>query len=593
MDEGAHSEALREICAIASAVMETPISLVSMLHEKDQRFAAQIGLELGESSGGMAFFNQTMLTPEATLVEDAAADARFASNPLVTEPPHVRAYAGVPLEAEPGTPVGALCAIDFEPHAFTDAQIALLTKLGAVASSVLHMHRMRLELKEEMAARHLREQDLWDAAHCDNLTGLANLKQFREFATAILDRQSQTRGCALILLDLDHFKSVNDRWGHAEGDVYLRRVAGQLTLSVRKQDLVARIGGDEFAILLTDIDGQEAPRRFAERILNNLHGIAEITGNPDLGRASLGIALAPLHASTLDDLYRCADAALYAAKTTGRNVCRLYIPRLDRRSANPANISREYRRALEAREFVPYYQPKFDLKTMTLVGFEALARWDTNDAGVLAPADFHGLFDDKELAPLLTRSMLMQMTAHRQAWQHTGLDCGVLGINASAADFLNEDFAREFLGVIADHQLRPQDFILEVTEQIILEDKDTRLFDMLKFLKKAGVLIVLDDFGTGYAGLKHLKNWPVDRIKIDRMFVRDCLEDARDRAIVDGIIKMAGALGLGVTAEGIETAEQLALLQSMNCEMGQGYLFARPMPAAEVPDYVREFRVWH
>lgn len=533
-EEAPPGEALQHLCAIATAIMRAPVPLASLLDENDRTFAAKIGLDL--EAAGMA-------------------------------------------EPVPGDG--------------SAAQDDLIARLGSVAATVLLLHRLRLELEDQIAVSNVREQDLWDAAHCDMLTGLANLKQFREFATSILDRQSETRGCALILLDLDHFKLVNDQWGHAQGDAYLRQVAEQVSMSVRKQDLVARIGGDEFAILLTDIDGQEAPRRYAERIMLNLQSIAEATGNPDLGRASLGIALAPLHAQDLDELYKCADSALYTAKSTGRNAARLYIPRLDRRQPNPANRARAFRMALKAGEFIPYYQPKFDLQSLTLTGFEALARWNTKDLGVLAPIDFQALFEDKELAPLLTWSMLDQMAGHLIAWRQSGVACGSLAINAAAPDFLNENFAAQFLKFIADRNLLPRDFVMEVTEQIMLDDMDTRTYDVLKALQDAGIKIALDDFGIGYAGLKHLKHWPVNQVKIERLFIRDFPQDQRDSAIVESIIKMANAIGLGVTAEGIETPEQLQLLTDLRCETGQGYLFARPMPAADVPEYVKNHAQWH
>ncbi len=588
-DEWGSSEALQELCSIASAVTQAPVALVSLLHENDQRFAAKIGIDLDGTSRDIAFCAHTIMSAEPMLVSDATADKRFASNALVTDAPHIRAYAGVPLEAAPGVRVGTLCAIDFEPRKFSNEQIDLLSKLGTVASSLLQLHRMRLELEEEIAARRLREEELWEAAHRDLLTGLPNLKQFREFATKVLDDATGGQGCALILIDLDHFKSVNDRWGHAEGDAYLREVAVQLTLSIRKQDLAARLGGDEFGVILADIDGQDEATYIAKRILSNLKLIADRMGRPDLGRASLGIALSPQHSKNLDDLYKAADFALYAAKTAGRNTHRVYIPHFNRRSADGTNIFRDYRRGLEAGEFVPYYQPKVELQKRALAGFEALARWNTAGRGVLAPADFQDLLEDVELAPLLTRSMLTQMAKSLFFWQELGLDCGPLAVNVSAPDFFNEDFATDFLRIISDHKLQPQSFVLEVTERVFVEDHDKSLYKTLQTLQDSGVLIALDDFGTGYAGLQHLRTLPVNAVKIDRMFIRDCLEDSRDSAIVEGIIQMADSIGLGVTAEGIETEAQLEHLRNLQCEMGQGYIFARPMPFADVPDYVRNF----
>lgn len=436
-DDWGQDLALQEICAIASEITQTPISLVSLLYDNKQRCVARVGQEISGTSGDFSFLAYTTMASTPMLVQDATADERFASDPAVRHAPHIRSYAGVPLETAPGIRVGALCAIDFAPREFSSKQIDMLCKLGTVASSVLVSRKKRLELEFELATR--------------------------------------------------------------------------------------------------------------------LPGV-------------------PVHAAP-------------AAND------RLSQPQ--RRSTDSVNIHREYCRALDAEEFVPYYQPKFELYKRTLAGFEALARWDTGKRGVLPPSAFLTLLEDEELASLLTRSMLVQMARDLRSWRDQGLECGSLAINASAGDFLNEHFATDFLKVVSDHDLQPRDFILEVTEKIIMEDHDMRLRDSLKNLQQSGVMIALDDFGTGHAGLQHLRNWPVNQIKIDRMFVRDCLMDSRDSAIVESIIQMADAIGLGVTAEGVETDEQLQLLQHLQCEMGQGDLFSKPMSSADVPEFVRKFRHWN
>ena len=588
-NEWGQETALKAICEVAAQIMKTPASLVSLLHEKDQRPIA-FGLETSSISRDLAFCTHTMIASKPMLVVDAVADERFASNPLVTGAPYIRAYAGVPLEAAFGVRVGALCAIDFEPREFSHQQIELLAKLGTVASSVLMLHKTCLDLESEIAARHPRNQGFGPLAHSDRLTGLANLRQFYRLASPLIESALATRGCALIIIDLDDLELVNGKLGRPEGDDYLLRVARQIESSICKDDLVERVGGDKFVVLLTDTD-RDGAVCFAEGILINLKIMAEMAGKQALGCASIGIALAPMHGTLIDEIYKFADAALHSAKSAGRNRYRVYLAP-NRAPSGAANRNGEYRRALEAEEFVPYYQPKFELQKRTLAGFEALARWNTNTRGVLAPSEFLDLLEHEELASLLTRSMLIQMARHLRAWQDLGLSCGSLAINASAGDFLNADFADDFLRIVSDHNLQPRDFVLEVTERIILEEHDKRLHDSLDKLQKSGVSISLDDFGTGYAGLQHLRNWPANQIKIDRMFIRDFLKNSRDSAIVESIIQMSDAIGLSVTAEGIETSEQLELLRNLHCEMGQGDLFARPMSSADVPEYVRKFRHW-
>jgi diguanylate cyclase (GGDEF)-like protein len=487
--------------------------------------------------------------------------------------------------------VGTLCVIDFKPRDFSQQQIVMLSKLGAIASSVLTLHKSCLGLERESTVRRPRDQDASPVANGDLLTGLANLKEFYRFASPHLDQAFATRGCALIIIDLDDLESVKEQWGRSEGDNYLRWVAKQLKSSIGEEDRVARLGGDAFAILLTDANEAQAVS-FAERVLINLQTITEITGKPDLGRASIGLALAPAHGAFIDDIFKFAETALHSAKSEGGNRCQLYVPLNNGPPPTTANRHAEYRRALGAGEFIPYYQPKFELQKRTLAGFEALARWNTRTCGVLPPSEFLDLIENEELASRLTRSMLVQMARDLRVWQDLGLNCGSLAINACAGDFRNEDFADHFLRTVSDHDLQPRDFVLEVTERIVLEEHDKRLHDSLANLQKSGVIISLDDFGTGYAGLQHLRNWPVNQIKIDRMFVRDILRDSRDSAIVQSMIQMADAIGLSVTAEGVETSEQLELLRSLHCEIGQGDLFARPMPSVDVPDYVRKFSNW-
>jgi EAL domain-containing protein (putative c-di-GMP-specific phosphodiesterase class I) len=435
-DDWGQDLALTEICAIAAEIAQTPIALVSLLDGNTQRFVARAGQDIGGTFQDLAFCTHTMMASTPTLVQDAMADQRFALDPAVAQAPHIRAYAGIPLESAPGIRAGTLSLIDFAPRAFSDQQIRLLCKLGTVASSVLVSRKKCRELETELASR----------------------------------------------------------------------------------------------------------------------------------SRSVQVHSAP---------------AVHEP-----------FPQPQRRSTDAANIHREYCRALDAEEFVPYYHPKFELQKRTLAGFEALARWNTTDRGVLAPVAFLPMLEDEELASLLTRSMLVQMARDLRSWRDQGLECGSLAINASAGDFLNEHFATDFLKVVSDHDLQPRDFILEVTERIIMEDHDMRLRNSLKNLQQSGVMIALDDFGTGHAGLQHLRNWPVNQIKIDRMFIRDCLMDSRDSAIVESIIQMADAIGLGVTAEGVETDEQMQLLQNLQCEMGQGDLFSKPMSSASVPEFVRKFRRW-
>ncbi len=587
-NEWGHSEALDKLCLIASKLLGTPVTLVSLVHKTEQRFVGKVGLGIDGTSRGVAFCAHTIMESEPLIVENASEDARFCTNPLVCDVPGIAAYAGIPLETAPGLRVGTLCAIDFKPRAFTEHDIEILRQLGGVAQSILHSHRSTLELAEEAKARRKREKELWIAAHRDPLTGAANLKALRNAAKRRLASVGPKRKCALLLLDLDHFKLINDQWGHAEGDAYLLSVTKQLRKSVRRWDTVARIGGDEFAVLMPGLTGdREIVTEIVGRIQSGLKSIAAETGKPTLGRVSIGVALAPEHGTTLDELHKAADLALYESKALGRNTCRIYDPAMTVRAEVDARKRHDFTAALEAGKLVPYYQPKVDLISGAPIGFEALARWEHDALGLVPPSEFTFAFQDKELAPHLTRAIALGVARDVVAWRKNGLTPGCVSINVSPPDLMDKKFPNRFLGILAQYGIPPECVAIEVTENVVMGNRGGLLHNTLAVLRQAGVIISLDDFGTGYASLQHLRDWPVDQVKIDRSFVGGCLRNKEDMAIVKAIVQLANALGLGVTAEGIETKEQLALLRSMRCDLGQGYLFSPAMPARDVPSYLQ------
>ncbi|MCJ2035377.1 putative bifunctional diguanylate cyclase/phosphodiesterase [Methylobacterium sp. J-068] len=445
----------------------------------------------------------------------------------------------------------------------------------------------------DITDRKAAEEQIRVAAHHDVLTGLPNRALFHQTldANLVLAGQDGTE-FGLILLDLDAFKEINDTLGHDSGDALLKEVARRLLSAVDPNDLVARLGGDEFVIISRrNRVGRPAAcaiSALSERILEVLRQPMSIGGRVVLPRASLGLALYPAHADNAADLFTNADLALYAAKASGRNCATMFVPALRADIEARVTVTREMRAALEeGNGLVPYYQPKIHLASGAVIGFEALARWQHPKHGLLAPGAFAAVFDDPEIGIAVGASLRRQIFADVVAWIGQGLDPGRVFLNLSSAQFAQGDLAGTLLGDV-DAAGVPRDRIgVEVTETVLLGGHCDRVSAVLDALHVAGIRVALDDFGTGYASLTHLKQFPVDEIKIDRSFIRDLERDANDAAIVTAVLQLGRSLGLDVTAEGVETPEQATFLADEGCTHVQGYLYSKPIPANRVPWFLR------
>lgn len=445
----------------------------------------------------------------------------------------------------------------------------------------------------DITSRKAIEEQVRLAAHHDVLTGLPNRALFQATLDTSLHRAAADgAGVGLILLDLDAFKEVNDTLGHDSGDALLKEVARRLSGAIDPGDLVARLGGDEFVIIVdrnqTGADCERSLGALANRILDALHPPMPIGGRIVSPRASLGLALYPQHARNAADLFTDADLALYAAKASGRNCATLFDPTLRANIEERVRVTREMRASLdEGCGLVPFYQPKVDLVSGAVIGFEALARWQHPTRGLLMPNAFSTVFDDPEIGIAVGSALRRQVLADIAGWLGRDLDPGRVFINLSAAQFAQGDLAG---GILEDIERSgvPRDHVgVEVTETVLLAGHAERVNAVLDTLHGAGIRIALDDFGTGYASLTHLKQFPVDEIKIDRSFVRDLERDANDAAIVTAVLQLGRSLNLAVTAEGVETLEQATFLRAEGCTNVQGYLYGKPMPASRVPWFLR------
>lgn len=432
-----------------------------------------------------------------------------------------------------------------------------------------------------------------ELAYFDPVTGLPNRVFLKEaLATAIADSARRGTRSAVLFLDLDRFKLINDTFGHEAGDRLLLGFAQRLTECLRTSDFVstggselstvARLGGGEFTIVLRDIKQPADAAVVANRILEMLRRPFDLGGMSVVVGTSIGIAIFPKDGSDPDSLLKNADAAMYEAKENGRNNLQFYSKRLSARILERVTLERELREALERGHFVLHYQPQLDLGDLEVTGFEALLRWEHPVRGLIPPDVFIPLAEETRLIRPIGAWVLHTACAQARRWIDAGLQLDRISVNLSTVQIQQEDFVSIIACILQDNGLAPELLELEITETTVMADPD-ETSRALSALQALGVRLAIDDFGTGYSSLAYLKRFPLDRLKIDRSFIRDIANDVDDEAIVSAIIAMAHSLNLEVVAEGVETEEQLDFLRAHRCDLGQGFLFSRPVPAEDIP----------
>jgi diguanylate cyclase (GGDEF)-like protein/PAS domain S-box-containing protein len=443
--------------------------------------------------------------------------------------------------------------------------------------------RVIVTVRDVTEVKTAEERVLWSANH-DGLTGLANRALFQTRLDAAIHKAAGTGGSVgLLLLDVDHFKQINDSLGHDAGDTLLKMFAERLQSTVRTTDTVARFGGDEFAIVVPGLDGFDRLRETADAILARLRE-PFIHGGKILDcRASIGASSFPDQGQTSEALLKNADMALYAAKSAGRGIAAVFRPQMRTDAHRQSSMLQLARDAIGGNRLVSYYQPKVDLVTGAPVGFEALLRWRDSRGRVHLPATLKAAFDDLEVAAAISDRIIERTIGDMRRWLDRGVPFHHVAVNASAAEFRRNDFAERVLEQLHAAGIPTAQFQLEVTESVFLGRGAEYVHRALRLLNSAGVKIALDDFGTGYASLRHLKEFPVDVIKIDRSFVRDMDVDPGDEAIVRAVITLGRSLGIKVVAEGIESRAQADRLVELDCDFGQGFLFSRAVPPGQVP----------
>lgn len=440
---------------------------------------------------------------------------------------------------------------------------------------------------QDVTEQHNHALEIERLAYSDTLTGLPNRMCFQNDLTAALaaadPRQSRV---GLVMIDLDHFKDVNDLLGHDAGDALLCLVANRLTQIFGVNQTVARLGGDEFAIVVPDVASSDDVAGPTEIILELLRHPVHHRGKRLSITASAGISFFPDHGRAPGELLKNADIALYKAKDTGRNRAVMFDPAMRREVEARAELLCETKAALEAGEFVLFYQPIVSVgQPRQVVGFEALLRWRHSDRGILTPEHFWGALEDQETSLMLGEMALDSAVSQMREWADRGVDFGRLAVNTSASQFRTGGFAEFVRAKLKQWQVAADRLVLEVTENIYLGWSADVVLETIAALHRQGVLIALDDFGTGYASLSHLRQFPINYLKIDKAF----LQGENSTPMLRAIMALGRSMDIKVIAEGVEDPEQLAFLDSIGCDKAQGYLFARPMPAAEVPDFLKTF----
>jgi diguanylate cyclase (GGDEF)-like protein/PAS domain S-box-containing protein len=418
-------------------------------------------------------------------------------------------------------------------------------------------------------------------AHFDTLTGLPNRVLLRDRLNQSISRANRDRRLvAVLFMDLDQFKQVNDTLGHTSGDQVLRDVAARLGSALRDSDTVCRYSGDEFIIILNDIEALEDVAAFATRVLAEITNPIAIDGREIATTASIGVSVYPNDGSDMDTLVKHADVAMYQAKVEGRNGFRFYQPAMQEAVTSRLSIQNDLRRALERDEFVLCYQPIVDLGLGRTIAAEALLRWSHPSRGLLPPSDFITVAEETGLIVPIGRWVLGRACADLARWRDEGLGDIDMNVNVAPRQFRSSELIDEVADALSRARVDARHLRLEITESLLM-DNDLQALDIMSKLKSTGVQIELDDFGTGYSSLGRIGAFPIDGLKIDRSFVAKIVHDEHSRVIARAIIGLAKSLGLGVIAEGIETPYQVELLTAFGCTKGQGYFFSQPVPANE------------
>jgi diguanylate cyclase (GGDEF)-like protein/PAS domain S-box-containing protein len=430
------------------------------------------------------------------------------------------------------------------------------------------------------------EETIRYQAFHDTLTGLSNREGlYEKFTAAMNNAQRHEQKLALIFLDLDRFKLINDTLGHAIGDLILKEVADRLSKAIRKNDVVARLGGDEFILLLTEIEDVEDVMKVSQKIFQALDPVIRVHNQSLHVTASLGISVYPEDGADINAMLKNADVALYRAKELGRNRYQFYNLGMNLKSVERLALEQGLRIAATESQLEMVYQPYVEISSGKVMGVEALVRWNHPTMGRIMPGDFIPLAEETGMISPIGNWILRTVCAQGHKWHSEGMNI-LVSVNLSARQFAEEKIVESISKILRETRYNPRYLELEITETVAMENI-SRTSVKLEDLKKRGINISIDDFGTGYSSLNYLKRFPVHKVKIDKSFISQAIENQQDQAIVRAIVSMGNSMGLAVCAEGIENREQMQLLSGLNCGLAQGYLISKPLSAADLTAWLK------
>ncbi|MDH3257388.1 MAG: EAL domain-containing protein, partial [Nitrospinota bacterium] len=439
---------------------------------------------------------------------------------------------------------------------------------------------------QDLTERKQMENTIRQMAYYDSLTGLPNRNLLNDrLAVALANASRNNQKVAILFLDLDHFKTINDSLGHEAGDHLLQQVSLRIKGILRKQDTIARMGGDEFIILIPGLTDVDHTARLAEKILDAVTPVFKIGDNELYIGCSIGISIFPDDGMEIKTLLKNSDLAMYRAKEKGRNTFQLYTPSMNFKAMERLAVEKNLRKALDREEFELYYQPKINLKSGQIAGMEALIRWDSPELGLVMPNQFIPIAEETRLIIQLGHWVLLTACQQAKSWQEDGLPQIPISVNLSVVQFTHPNLVSEISRVLKQTKIPPHHLELEITESVLMQDT-TLAVSILNKLSELGIKISIDDFGTGFSSLNYLKNLPMDYLKIDQTFIQD-FNLQTNFAITKAIVTLAQSLNMKTIAEGVETEQQRKFLVELNCDEAQGFLFSKPIPKEEMGELLK------
>ncbi|BDT59382.1 hypothetical protein MasN3_28760 [Massilia varians] len=591
-------ESFDRITRTAARLLGVPIALVSLIDKDRQWFKSRTGLDTCETPRAISFCGHAILSDEPLVVPDAAQDARFVDNPLVTGDMHLRFYAGVQLYSVERKKIGTLCVIDRKPRRLGPGELEALRDLARMVEQLIY-HR-QLAMAAQSLSERLRDcppaagdasasgELVWLVAH-DLLTGLPNRQaMLRAIQGSIAGWRADGTPALVACINIDRFKRFNETLGHRAGDEILVGLATSLQALLREGDMLARAGSDEFLLLLHARGEHPEPERAFDRIMAASNRAIPTPDGEIALTCSIGTASLPQDGDDADALLNNAVTAMRHAKAQGRGEIVRFTPELRTEHGRRLTLESHLRRAIAQDELFLQYQPKVDLRSGALAGLEALVRWRHPEYGVIPPDEFIPIAEESGMIVPIGEWVLRSAVGQLTAWRAQGLPLAPVAVNLSARQFLQSDVVAMVAGLLAQSELAPGLLELELTESVSMADPE-RSVVVMRGLGELGVMLSIDDFGTGYSSFGYLRRLPLDKLKIDKSFVQDMAHSAESSAIVQAIVAMAHRLQLAVIAEGVETADQVAALRKADCDEIQGYYYSRPLAVQDCAAFIRQY----